>query len=251
MIIIKNKQAISKMARAGQELAQIFELLKAEVQVGRSTAALDQWIANQLRQRGMVSKTLGFRGYRHVSCISLNDEVVHGVPRADKLIQAGDLVKIDVCAAWNGYCADMARCFFVNDAQVSTQIRQLVTVAYAALDAGIAQAVPGYHLSDVSVAIQGVIEPHGFGIVRDFAGHGVGKFMHEEPEVPNFGTPGNGPILRVGMTLALEPMITAGGEAVQVLADGWTAQTRDRSWAAHVEDTVLITEAGPRVLTRS
>ncbi|HLB40492.1 MAG TPA: type I methionyl aminopeptidase [Candidatus Babeliales bacterium] len=250
MIIIKNKQAVSKMTRAGQELAQIFELLKAEVRVGRSTADLDQFIASELRRRGLVSKTLGFRGYRHVSCISLNDEVVHGVPSASRVIKAGDLVKIDICAAWSGYCADMARCFLVDTTQVSPTVQQLVTVAYAALDLGIAQAVPGKRLSDISAAIQAAVEQHGFGVVRDFAGHGVGKFMHEDPEVPNFGRAGMGPVLQVGMTLALEPMITAGAYAVTVLADGWTVQTRDRSWAAHVEDTVLITAAGPQVLTR-
>lgn len=249
MIIIKNKQSIVKMARAGQELAQIFEILKDFVKSGVTTINIDTLIAQELKKRDMISKTVGYRGYKYSSCISVNDEVVHGVPSASRVLQDGDLVKIDVCASWNGYCADMARCFFVSDV-VDINVRKLVDVTYEALNVGIAQAIPGRHLSDISAAIQAVIEKNGFGVVRDFAGHGIGKAMHEEPELPNFGQPGKGPILRSGMALAIEPMVTAGKYEVFVAEDGWTVKTQDHSWAAHVEDTVLITEQGPRVLTR-
>lgn len=249
MIIIKNKQSIIKMARAGQELAQIFEILKNFIKPGISTLSIDSFIAQELKKRDMVSKTVGHRGYKHSSCISVNNEVVHGVPLVAKVLQNGDLVKVDVCASWNGYCADMARCFFIGET-IDINIRKLVDVAYESLNIGIAQSVPGNHLSDISAAIQVYIEKNGFGVVRDFAGHGIGKSMHEEPELPNFGKPGKGPILRAGMTLAIEPMITVGNYEVFVAEDGWTVKTRDHSWAAHVEDTVLITEQGPRVLTR-
>lgn len=188
-------------------------------------------------------------GYRHVSCISVNDVVVHGVPHADCILQLGDLVKIDVCASWNGYCADMARSFFVG--QSSEQAQKLVDVAYQALKKGIDQARVGNRLSDISSAIQQEVEKHGFGVVRDFAGHGIGKNMHEAPEIVNYGKPGKGPVLKEGMTFAIEPMITAGKYNVYVANDGWTVKTVDRSLAAHVEDTIAITNAGPVILTSS
>jgi len=248
MIQIKNKMSIQKMDMAGSLLSEIMETVGKEVGPGVSTAKLDERIHNLLNQKGLVSRTKGYMGYQHVSCISVNDEVVHGVPTKEKILKDGDLVKIDICASWKGYCADMARCFFVGD--VSETIQQLVAVAQCSLKKGIEKAVPGNRLSDISAAIQQEVEKHGYGIVRDFAGHGIGKNMHEDPEVLNYGKPGQGPILRHGMTLAIEPMITLGKHSVYVDGDGWTVKTRDKSIAAHVEDTVLITESGPRVLTR-
>jgi methionyl aminopeptidase len=198
----------------------------------------------------LVSQTKGYKGYKHVCCISINDEVVHGVPDAKKILREGDLVKVDVCAALDGYCADMTRCFFVG-ASGSDEARRLVDTAYAALDKGIEKAVSGNRLSDISAAIQQEVERQGFGVVRIFAGHGIGKRMHEEPEILNYGIPGRGPLLQVGMAFALEPMITYGHHDVYITRDGWTAKTVDKSLAAHVEDTVIITEHGPRVITRA
>lgn len=248
MITIKNKQAIEKMETAGQILSTILDDIKAIIRPGVSTLELDAWIEMRIGTAGLSSMSKGYRGYRHASCISVNDEVVHGIPESKKIIKEGDLVKIDVCASFKGYCADMARCYFV--AAVPKQVEKLVSVAQSALDKGIAQARAGNRLSDISAAIQHEIELHGFGIVRCFAGHGIGKQMHEEPEILNYGEPGKGPVLRAGMTLALEPMITMGTDDVYVAKDGWTVKTKDKSMAAHVEDTILITNQEPKILTR-
>jgi len=247
MIHIKNKLSIEKMAQAGSLLSDILVDVEQLIKPGVSTGEIDAWIELQLREKGLVSSVKGYMGYRHVSCISVNDVVVHGVPRADCILQLGDLVKIDVCASWNGYCADMARSFFVG--QPSESAQKLVDVAYQALKKGIEQARVGNKLSDISAAIQEEVEKYGFGVVRDFAGHGIGKNMHEDPEIVNYGKPGKGPVLREGMTFAIEPMITAGKYHVYVADDGWTVKTVDRSLAAHVEDTIAITNAGPVVLT--
>lgn len=249
MIHIKDKSSIQKMEAAGILLAEIFDAIPLLICENMSTLELDTWIEMQLREKGLISKTKGYHGYRHVSCISVNEEVVHGVPMRNKLLRKGDLVKIDICASWQDYCADMARAFFVNS-EISSSAQQLVNVAQQALDKGIEKACAGNRLSDISAAIQAAVEPYGFGIVRDFAGHGIGKKMHEEPEVLNYGKPGQGPILRPGMALAIEPMITMGHYAVYIANDGWTVKTKDNSLAAHVEDTVVITEDIPKILTR-
>jgi len=250
MIIIKNKSALQKMATAGQKLSSIFPGLAQVVVAGATTADVDAWIEKKILELGMVSRTKGYRGYRHASCISVNDEVVHGVPRKSAVLSDGDLVKVDVCASWQKYCADMARCFVVGQT-ADESVKQLVLVAQQALDKGIAQARVGNRVSDISVAIQQEVERHGYGVVRDFAGHGIGKSMHEEPEVLNYGELGEGPVLQAGMVIAIEPMITKGGYEVFVEQDGWTVKTDDGSLAAHVEDTVAITYEGPKILTRS
>lgn len=251
MIIIKNKASIMKMETAGKLLAGLLDDVAGIIKPGISTLEIDSWIDLELRKRGLVSKTKGYMGYRHSSCVSVNDEVVHGVPNKQTKLVHKDLVKIDVCASWNGYCADMARCFFVGAPDDSQANRyRMVEVATLALYAGVSKAVVGNRLSDISYAIQQVVEKEGFGVVRDFAGHGIGKAMHEEPEILNYGKPGQGPILRAGMTFAIEPMITEKDYDVYVEDDGWTVKTVDKGWAAHVEDTILITENGPVFLTR-
>ncbi len=236
------------MEVAGQKLAQIFEIIAPEVREGVTTLELDSLVAHELKKVGLVSRCKGYLGYRHVSCISVNDEVVHGVPRQEKVLKNGDLVKIDICASWKGYCADMARCFFVGTA--SEQAQKLVDVAQQALNKGIEKAQVGNRLTDISAAIQEEVEKHGFGVVRDFAGHGIGKSLHEAPELLNYGKAGKGPVLQAGMTLAIEPMITQGGYEVYVTEDGWTVRTEDEKLAAHVEDTVVITHNGPKAFTR-
>jgi len=236
------------MQQAGQLLLEIFDTVGGLVRSGMTTLQIDTWIEQELKKRDLVSQSKGYHGYKHVSCISVNDEVVHGVPSAQRILCTGDLVKIDICAAWQGYCADMARAYYVET--VSPDAKRLVEVAQSALDKGIQKARPGNRLSDISAAIQQEVERHGFGIVRDFAGHGIGRNMHEDPEVLNYGVPGKGPVLRPGMTLAIEPMITMGKYEVYVTKDGWTVKTVDRSLAAHVEDTIVITEHEPKILTR-
>ena len=248
MIIIKNQLSIRKMEEAGKRLGAIFQHMAERIVSGVSAHELDLWIAEQIRASDMTSKVKGYMGYRHVSCISINDEVVHGVPTKEKIFARGDLVKVDVCAAWNGYCADMARTFFVDSVRTEEQER-LVAAAQRALYKGIEKARPGARLSDISAAIQKEVEQCGYGVVRDFAGHGIGKQMHEDPEILNYGDPGNGPVLRPGMAFAIEPMITMGRYDVYVTDDGWTVKTRDKSLAVHVEDTVIVTEGDPRVMT--
>ena len=249
MITIKNKVSIAKMEKAGFLLQEIFDALAPFIKAGVSTLDINGKIAEFLKEKKMTSKTIGYHGYRHESCISVNDEVVHGVPRADKILRDGDLVKVDICASFDGFCADMARAFFVG--KPSEDALKLVQVADAALKKGIEQAKPGNRLGDISAAIQQEVERHGFGVVRDFAGHGIGKQMHEDPEILNYGKPGSGLLLQPGMTFALEPMITQGKYQVYVAEDGWTVKTKDKSLAAHVEDTIAITQSDAKILTRS
>jgi len=249
MITIKNTRAQETMAVAGKLLAELFVLLEKWLEPGMSTLTIDGYIEQYLKDKGMISSTKGYLGrYHHSSCISINDEVVHGVPRESMKIAEGDLVKIDVCASYNGYCADMARSFFLGT--VTQDVKNFVTAAQSSLDKGIEQAQAGGRLSNISAAIQKEVERHGYGVVREFAGHGIGKKMHEDPEILNYGKAGNGPVLRSGMAFAIEPMITMGNHAVYVMQDGWTVKTVDKSLAAHVEDTVIVTEHGPEIITR-
>jgi methionyl aminopeptidase len=171
------------------------------------------------------------------------------MPRADRLLTTGDVVSVDICASWRGYCADMARTYIIGAAR--EQVQHFVQTAQSALDAGIAQAVVGNHLSDISAAIEREVTRNGYQVVHDFAGHGIGRSMHEDPEILNYGQPGHGPVLCAGMTLAIEPMITMGGYDVFVADDGWTVKTKDKSLAAHSEDTVLVTEREPEIFTRA
>ena len=249
MIAIKNKVAIRKMEQAGARLVEIFQEITPLIKPGITTLEIDQAIEVFIKAKGMESKTKGYMGYRHSSCISVNDVVVHGVPSAQVSLKECDLVKVDVCASWNGYCADMARSFYVGD--MPEDVARFVENAQRALNKGIEQARPGNRLGDISAAIQKEIEAGGYGIIRDFAGHGIGKQMHEEPEILNVGSAGKGPILRAGMAFAIEPMTTMGTHDVYITDDGWTVKTADRSLAAHVEDTVVVTENGPKILTRT
>lgn len=252
MIQIKNKVSIKKMEEAGSRLAGMFHELKEVVVEGKTTLSINDWIEKKLKLLGLSSEMKGYMGYRYVSCISVNDIVVHGVPSSKVFLKIGDMLTIDVCASYKGYCADMARNFFVGgDKSISAERKKLSAVAQLSLDAAIEQAFVGNRLTDISAAVQRVVESHGFGVVRDYAGHGIGKNMHEDPEILNYGKPGRGPLLQVGMTFALEPMITQGSYKTYVDGDGWTVKTVDKSDAAHVEDTVVITEQGPKILTRS
>lgn len=248
MIPILNDASSLKMKTAGQLLAETFLEISPKVVAGVSTLVLDSLIERELDIRKLVPGSKGYMGYRHATCISLNDEVVHGIPSPNRFVSAGDIVKIDVCAAYQGFFADMARTFLVDP--ISQQVQQFVHVAYTALDKGIDKAIVGNRLSDISSAIQQEVEHHGFGVVRDFAGHGIGSAMHEDPEILNYGVPGKGPRLKKGMGLALEPMITMKGYGVFIADDGWTVKTVDGSLAAHVEDTVIITDNGPMIITR-
>ena len=248
MIKIKNKQAISKMRIAGRLLASVLHEIKEHIRPGITTLELNNVIEEKMRKKGLSPECKGYRGYKYATCISINDVVVHGVPSKKVVLKDGDLVKIDVVGSHKKYCADMARCFFVG--QGSPNAKKLVAVVQNALDKAIEHAVPGKHLSDISSCIQHEVEKEGFSVIRDFAGHGIGKDMHEEPEIPNFGVPGKGPVLDSGMVLAIEPMIAEGDYAISIAKDGWTAKTADGKLAGHVEDTVLVTLQAPEILTR-
>ena len=247
-IIVKNKASLAKMRTAGQLLAGIMIKVKDRVVPGVSTYELDAFIEEQMRFVDLKPTCKGYGTYKHATCISLNDVVVHGIPSKEVILKSGDFVKIDVVGSYKDYCADMARYFFVGDPTPVAQ--RLADVAQKALDAAIAAVKPGIRLSDISALIQRIVEKEGFGVVRDFAGHGIGKSIHEEPQVPNYGTPGNGPVLVEGMTLAIEPMITEHSYKTKVMPDRWTAKTVDGGLAAHVEDTIVVTKNGAEILTR-
>lgn len=250
-MIIKSKDAIFKMRTAGQYLAEMFEILKEKIVVSEiTTLSIDTWIAQYLKSKNMISQSKGYMGYKHVSCISVNSEVVHGVPSEYTILKKGDILKVDVCASWKGYCADMARFFIVDNIEISSDTQNFIACGLKSLNAGISEALVGNRLYDISYAIQNTIESQGYGVVQEFAGHAIGKKMHENPDVPNYGEKGTGMRLRAGMTFAIEPMLTMGKRDIYVLEDGWTVKTKDDSLAMHVEDTVLITEHGPDILTR-
>ena len=240
--------ALDKMRVAGKLLAEVMIEIAQYVKEGSSTFEIDGLIEKFMHQKGLKPVCKGYGSYKYASCISLNDVVVHGVPSKEVILKVGDFVKIDIVGSYKDYCADMARYFFVGE--VPSVVTNLASVAQRALDAAISKVTPGICLSDVSATIQEIVEKAGFNVIRDFAGHGIGKAIHEAPEIPNYVDSEKGPILREGMTLAIEPMITEKHYAVVIMSDGWTAKTRDGGLAAHVEDTILVTKDGVEVLTR-
>jgi len=246
MIELKTPEELERMRRAGHIVAGLLEHLAGLVRPGIKTKELDEAAAACLKRAGARPAFLGYRGFPETICVSVNDEVVHGIPR-ERRLRDGDLVSIDAGALLEGWYADAATTLAVGS--VSPAARRLTEAARRALEGGIAQAVVGNRVSDISHAVQQVVEREGFGIVREFVGHGIGHALHEDPPIPNFGPPHVGPRLAAGMVLAIEPMVTQGGYEVQVLPDGWTAVTRDRSLAAHFEHTVAVTDNGPKILT--
>jgi methionyl aminopeptidase len=218
------------------------------VKPGVSTLEIDREVESLIRDRKAKPAFKGYRGFPATICASINEEVVHGIPAARRRLREGDIIGLDLGAIVEGYYADAAVTMPVGE--VTDEARRLLDVTRESLDLGIAQCWPGRRLGDVSAAIQQHVEAAGFGVVRAFVGHGIGRALHEDPQVPNFGEAGRGPLLRVGMVLALEPMVTMGHWEVRVLADRWTAVTADGSLAAHFEHTVAVTEHGPEVLTK-
>ncbi len=246
MIILKTSEEIALMREANRILAHLFEHIRPLIQPGITTAELDQEAELFMRSHNAVPAFKGYRGFPGTLCTSVNEEVVHGIPGPRKLL-SGDIVSIDVGALLDGFYSDAARTFSVGT--VSKQAQQLMDTTREALEAGIRQAYPGNRLSDISVEIQKVVESAGFSVVRDFVGHGIGRNLHEDPQIPNFGRKGNGPVLQEGMTFAIEPMVNQGSWRVKVLHDGWTAISADRSLSAHFEDSIAITKDGPLILS--
>ncbi len=246
MIILKNPAEWDAMRLAGRVAARVLHTVARMIAPGVTTRELDLYARDLMEQNKARSAFLGYRGYPGYTCISVNEEVVHGIP-GDRVIQLGDVVSIDVGVFVDGWVGDNATTVLVG--VTDPRVIQLVRTAEASLQAGIAKAVSGGRLGDVSHAIEATIRPQKFSVVREFVGHGVGRSLHEDPQIPNYGPAGQGPKLRPGMTLAIEPMVNLGGAEVLTLADGWTVVTRDRKPSVHVEHTVAVTDNGPEILT--
>jgi methionyl aminopeptidase len=246
MIILKTERDMEAMRPACAVAAAVLDEVANFIRPGVSPREVDRFAAEQIRSRGAKSAFLGYRKYPCHICISVNDQVVHGLA-GPKELKYGDIVSLDVGVIHNGYIGDNARTVAVGGCNLAAQ--RLMDVTEQSLYEGIAQALPGNRVVDISRAVQNYVENHGFSVVREFVGHGVGRSMHEEPQIPNFVEGKSSPKLRPGMTIAIEPMVNAGGNGVKILNDGWTVVTQDGSLSAHFEHTVLITESEPEILT--
>jgi methionyl aminopeptidase len=246
VIVCKSPREIEQMRRANELVADVLAELAAMVKPGVTTAELDAAAERMVRAAGAEPAFKGYRGYPATLCASVNDEVVHGIP-ANRALAAGDIISLDMGVKLDGFYGDSA--VTVPVGTITADVERLLTITREALHKGIEQARPGGRVSDIGHAIQEHVEAAGFSVVREFVGHGIGTSLHEEPQIPNYGTPGRGSRLAEGMVLAIEPMVNAGKAAVKVLADGWTAVTKDGSLSAHFEHTVAVTETGCRVLT--
>lgn len=247
MIVFKTPEEIEVMAKASRIVAETLQMLKKEVRAGISTNELDRLAEEAIRSMGALPAFKGYRDYPKTLCASVNEQVVHGIP-SDRRLTEGDIIGLDLGAIVGGFYGDSA--ITVPVGSIDSNARRLIDVTEKALMVGIEQAVVGNRLSDISHAVQTCVEAAGFSVVTDFVGHGIGRQLHEEPQVPNYGKPGQGPRLQAGMVLAIEPMVNAGKSAVRVLEDRWTAVTEDASLSAHFEHTIAIQPKGPaRVLS--
>lgn len=247
MIVLKTTRELEIMREACRISAGALSVAGKAVEPGITTAEIDKIAYDYILSQGAEPNFLHYNGYPATACISINDEVIHGIPSTKRVIRAGDIVSIDLGAKFEGYHGDNAATFACGD--VSEEAKRLMDTTRESLYAGISAAVYGGRIGDISHAVQAYVEARGYSVVRDFVGHGVGASLHEAPEVPNFGKPGHGVRLVPGMTLAIEPMINAGRPEVNVLPDGWTVKTRDGKLSAHFEHTVAITAEGPVILT--
>ena len=246
-IVIKTPQEIEKMRLSGRILRQVHQAVEAAVKPGATTMDLERVAEAKIKELGGKPAFKGYNDYPACLCTSVNHEVIHGIPSDKKVLQEGDVVSVDCGVILDGYYSDAAMTYAVGS--ISPATRKLLDVTQASLEQAIQAAQVGATVGDIGAAVQELCEAEGFGVVRDFVGHGIGKSMHEDPQVPNYGKPGKGTKLKVGMVLAIEPMINAGTADVKVLKDGWTAVTVDGSMSAHFEHTVAITKDGPKVLT--
>ncbi len=247
MITHKNEIQFGYMRKAGAILKLIFEKISNEIRPGITTGQLDQMAYDIIIKNNAKPAFKGYHGFPSTICASVNDEIVHGIP-GDRILNEGDIVGVDVGAIVEGYFADAARTFAVGD--VSKDIRNLMKVTRQSLDKGIAQIKVGNRISDISHAVESHVNPYGYGIVRQYVGHGIGSNLHEEPQIPNYGKPNQGPEMKVGMAFAIEPMVNLGSDETKVLEDGWTVVTADGKVSCHYENTILITENGREVITQ-
>ena len=247
MIVIKSEHELKLMREAGKVCAEIFKGLEDLIKPGITTKDIDDYVESVTEKHGMRAAEKGYCGYPASVCTSVNDEVVHGIPSRKRKLQEGDIVSCDLVIDNKGYMADACRTYAVGT--VDDEARRLMETAEKAFFEGIKYAKVGYRLRDVSKAVQKTVEGEGFGVIRDFVGHGIGTEMHEDPQIPNYVCPGPNPRLQKGMTLCIEPMITEGVWEVEILDDDWTAVTTDGGWAAHYENTIVITDGEPEIIT--
>jgi len=246
-VIIKSPKEIEIMRQAGRIVAAVLDLLRRRIEPGITTGELDAITARELSRYGAVSSFKGYRGFPAYLCVSVNDELVHGIP-GERVLCEGDIVSLDVGVNVHGFHGDAA--LTVGVGKMSSEADALLQATEGALKAGIASAHSGAHVSDISAAIQSFVEARRFSVVREYVGHGIGREMHEEPQIPNFGSPGQGPVLKAGMTLALEPMVNIGGWQTKVGSDGWMVTTADGNLCAHFEHTIAITNGEAEILTK-
>lgn len=247
MITIRTPEEIEKIAQASKLTADTLSLLEKTVKPGISTLELDRIAEEYIRAHGGIPSCKGYEGYPASLCTSVNDMVVHGIPSAKKILRKGDIISIDLVVELNGYMGDS--CITIPVGHTNKKNLQLIEVTEQALFAGIKQALPGNHVGDIGYAVEKTVKPYGYGVLREYVGHGIGTDMHEDPEIPNYGTPGHGPRLEEGMVICIEPMITMGSAEILTLRDGWGVVTADGKPAAHIEHTVVVTKDGPRILT--
>ncbi|MBO4339620.1 MAG: type I methionyl aminopeptidase [Clostridia bacterium] len=248
MIVLKSAREIDIMRKACQISAEALRLAGEAVKEGVSTYEIDKIAYDYIKKQGAEPNFLNYNGYPATACISINDEIIHGIPSKNRILHRGDIVSIDLGARIDGYNGDNAATFAVGE--ISDEAKRLCETTEESLYKGIEKALAGGRLGDIGYAVQSYCEDRGFSVVREYTGHGVGTHLHEDPSVPNYGTPGRGVRLLPGMTIAIEPMITLGSAAIKVMPDGWTVKTRDGSIAAHYEHTVAITSSGPVILTK-
>lgn len=247
MIILKSKREIEVIRENGRILAKTLKLIGQNIKEGIKTKKLDRLAEEFIKKNGAQPAFKGYRGFPANICVSINEEVVHGIP-TDRILVSGDIVSVDIGVYKDGYFADGAFTYKVGE--TSPEAQKLIDITRNSLYKGIESCLEGKNLSDISFAIQSYVEAFGFQVVRELVGHGIGRDMHEEPQVPNFGTPGQGPVLKEGMVLAIEPMVNQKTYEIETLDDGWTVVTKDRSLSAHFEHTVCITKNGPKILTQ-
>ena len=247
MIIVKSSREIELMKKAGEVVAKVFDALREMLAPGVSTFALNEKAEEIIFSNGCTAPCKGYYGFPSAICVSVNDTLIHGIPSQKIILREGDIVSLDVVACYQGYCADACRTYPVGI--ITERARRLMEVTKKAFFNGISYAKAGNHLGDIQSAIQKTVESAGYNVARDFTGHGIGKSMHEDPSIPNFGKEGSGPLLQAGMTLAVEPMVLEGKKDTRILGDGWTVKARDGKLTCHYENTIVITENGREIIT--
>ena len=248
MVILKSLQEIEKIRNACLVVANVLKIIRTKVQAGITTKELDDFAEQFIKDAGAKPAFKGYRGYPCSLCTSVNEQVVHGIPSKVVVLKQGDIISIDVGAVVDGFYGDAA--ITVPVGSITNEAERLIKITEESLLKGIAEARPGNRLYDISAAVQSHVEAHGFSVVREFVGHGIGRNLHEDPQIPNFGDRGGGPRIKAGMVLAIEPMVNAGGSVTKVKEDGWTAVTADGSLSAHFEHTIAVMADGPLILTR-